>query len=83
MKDKTHSVDSLALFNRGTVIPTGERIHRPRGDQGYGAHECGRPSVLSRHRHQAELRLSEHPSADRSERACGPDDCEHRALPLR
>ena len=23
MKDKTHSVDSLTLFNKGTVIPTG------------------------------------------------------------
>ena len=34
MKDKTHSVDSLALFNKGTVIPTGERIQRVRGDQG-------------------------------------------------
>ena len=34
MKDKTHSVDSLALFNNGTVIPTGERIPRLRGDQG-------------------------------------------------
>ena len=34
MKDKTHSVDSLALFNKGTVIPTGERIQRLRGDQG-------------------------------------------------
>ena len=34
MNDKTHSVDSLALFNKGTVIPTGERIQRIRGDQG-------------------------------------------------
>ena len=42
-----------------------------------------RPSVLSRHRHQAGVCLSEHLSADRSERACGPDDCEHRALPPR
>ena len=54
----------------------------PRGS-GYEAHECGRPSVLSRHRHQAGVRLSEHPSADRSEQACGPDDCDHRALPPR
>ena len=35
MKDKTHSMDSLALlFNKGTVIPAGERIQRLRGDQG-------------------------------------------------
>ena len=34
MKDKTHSVDSLALFNKGTVIRTGERMQRLRGDQG-------------------------------------------------
>ena len=34
MKDKTHSVDSIALFNKGTVITTGERIQRLRGDQG-------------------------------------------------
>ena len=34
MKDKTCSVDALALFNNGTVIPTGERIHCLRGDQG-------------------------------------------------
>ena len=34
MKDKTCSVDALALFNKGTVIPTGERIHCLRGDQG-------------------------------------------------
>ena len=27
-------MDSLALFNRGTVIPTGECIHRLRGDHG-------------------------------------------------
>ena len=33
MKDKNHSVDSLALFNKGTVIPTGERVCL-RGDQG-------------------------------------------------
>ena len=34
MKDKTHFVDSLVLFTNGNVIPTGERIHRLRGDQG-------------------------------------------------
>ena len=34
MKDKTHSVDSLTSFNKGTVIPTGERIQRLREDQG-------------------------------------------------
>ena len=34
MKDKTHSAESLALFNKGTVIPTGERIQRLRRDQG-------------------------------------------------
>ncbi|CAB1097546.1 unnamed protein product [Ectocarpus sp. CCAP 1310/34] len=34
MKDETCSVDSLALFNKGTVVPTGERIHCLRGDQG-------------------------------------------------
>ncbi|CAB1110628.1 unnamed protein product [Ectocarpus sp. CCAP 1310/34] len=34
MKDKTCSVDSLALFNKGTVVPTGERIYCLRGDQG-------------------------------------------------
>ena len=34
MKDKTHSMDSFALFNKGTMIPTGERIQRLRGDQG-------------------------------------------------
>ena len=34
MKDKTHSVDSLALFDKGTVIPTGERLQRLRGDRG-------------------------------------------------
>ena len=34
MKGKTCSVDALALFNKGTVIPTGERIHCLRGDQG-------------------------------------------------
>ena len=33
MKDKTCSVDALALFNKGTIIPTGERIHCLRGDQ--------------------------------------------------
>lgn len=34
MKDKTCSTDSLALFNKGTVVPTGERIQCVRGDQG-------------------------------------------------
>ena len=34
MKGKTCSVDALALFNKGTVIPTGKRIHCLRGDQG-------------------------------------------------
>ena len=34
MKDKTYSVDPLALFNKGTVIPTGERIHCLRGYEG-------------------------------------------------
>eukprot|EP00752_Nemacystus_decipiens_P010530 g9376.t2 len=33
-KDKTHAVDALELFNKGTVIPTGERIHCIRADQG-------------------------------------------------
>ena len=27
-------MDSFALFNKGTMIPTGERIQRLRGDQG-------------------------------------------------
>ncbi|CAB1107843.1 unnamed protein product [Ectocarpus sp. CCAP 1310/34] len=27
MKDRTCSADSLALFNKGTVVPNGERIH--------------------------------------------------------
>ena len=34
MKNKTCSADALALFTKGTVIPTGERIHCLRGDQG-------------------------------------------------
>ena len=34
MKEKTHSVDSLALLNKGTVIPTGERLQRLQWDQG-------------------------------------------------
>eukprot|EP00903_Cladosiphon_okamuranus_P005795 g5742.t1 len=34
IKDKTCSVDSLALFNKGTVVPTGERIHCLRCDKG-------------------------------------------------
>ena len=34
VKNKTHSVDSLALFTKGTVISTGERIQRLQGDQG-------------------------------------------------
>ena len=34
MKDKTHSVDTLTLFHKGSVIPTGERFQRLRGDQG-------------------------------------------------
>eukprot|EP00752_Nemacystus_decipiens_P015081 g13435.t1 len=33
-KDKTHAVDALELFNKGTVIPTGERIHCIRADPG-------------------------------------------------
>ena len=36
MKDKTHSVDFLALFNKGTVITTRERIQGLRGDKGRG-----------------------------------------------
>ena len=34
MKDKTCSVDALAVFVKKTMIPTGERIHTPRGDRG-------------------------------------------------
>ena len=34
MKDKTHSVDSISLFKKGTVITTGEHIQRLRGEQG-------------------------------------------------
>ena len=34
MKDKTCSVNALALFNKGAVIPTGKRIHCLRGDLG-------------------------------------------------
>ena len=34
MKVKTHSVDTPALLSKGTVILTGERIHRLQGDQG-------------------------------------------------
>ena len=34
MKDKTCSVDALAVFVKETVIPTGERIHTLRGDHG-------------------------------------------------
>ncbi|CAB1118025.1 unnamed protein product [Ectocarpus sp. CCAP 1310/34] len=34
MKDQACSVDSLALFKKGTVVPTGERIHCLRGDPG-------------------------------------------------
>ena len=34
MTDKTCSVDALALFNKGTVIPSGELIHCLRGNQG-------------------------------------------------
>ena len=34
MKDKTCSVDALAVFVKETVIPTGERIHTLRGDRG-------------------------------------------------
>ena len=34
MKNKTYSVDSPALLNKGTVVPTGERIQRIRGNQG-------------------------------------------------
>ena len=48
MKDKTCSVDALAVFVKETVIPTGERIHTLRGDRSRGV-----PSVLSRRRHQA------------------------------
>ena len=36
MKDKTHSVDFLALFNNGTVITTRDRIQGLRGDKGRG-----------------------------------------------
>ena len=34
MKDRTCSVDALAVFVKETVIPTGERIHTLRGDSG-------------------------------------------------
>ena len=34
MKDKTCSVDTLSVFVKETVIPTGERIHTLRGDRG-------------------------------------------------
>ena len=34
MKDKTCTVDALAVFVKETVIPTGERIHTLRGDRG-------------------------------------------------
>ena len=34
MKDKTCSVDALAVFVKKNVIPTGERIHTLRGDRG-------------------------------------------------
>ena len=33
MKDKTCSVDALAVFVKETVIPTGERIRTLRGDR--------------------------------------------------
>ena len=36
MKDKTCSVDALAVFVKKNVIPTGERIHTLRGDRGTG-----------------------------------------------
>ena len=34
MKNKTCSVDALAVFVKETVIPTSERIHTLRGDRG-------------------------------------------------
>eukprot|EP00903_Cladosiphon_okamuranus_P015234 g14080.t1 len=34
MPDKKSSVDAIELFNKGTVIPTGERIHVLRADHG-------------------------------------------------
>ena len=80
MKDKTCSVDALVVIvkeNRDSY----RRAHPypARGPQ-HGTHERGVTSVLSRRRHQAGVCLSEHPSADRSKRACGPDDFRRRAL---
>lgn len=34
MKDKTGSADALEVYNKETVIPTGERIYTLRGDRG-------------------------------------------------
>lgn len=34
MKDKTCSIECLELYNKGVVIPTGERLQVLRGDQG-------------------------------------------------
>ena len=34
IKSKTHTIDSLVLFNKAVVIPSGERLIRLRGDVG-------------------------------------------------
>ena len=80
MKDKTHSVDSLTLFNKGTVIPTGERIQRLREDQGMEPTNADVRQYCLNTGIKLEFASQ---NTDRSERACKPDDCEHRALPPR
>ena len=78
-KDKISSADTLAVFVKETVIFTSERIHTLRG-------EFGADFTSAEFRQYCEdvginrICLCEHPSANRSERACGSDDLEHRAL---
>ena len=81
LMDKACSVDAFPCGVRRGDLVSYRRAnpYPPRGTR-HGINERGVPSILSRCRHQAGVCLPEHPSADRSERACGPDDFVHRAL---
>ena len=79
MDDKTCSVDALAVFVKDTVISTGERISTLRGELGtdFTSAECRQYCQDVGIKREF---ASEHHSADRSKRACGPDDLKNCAL---
>ena len=75
MRDKTHTSDSIALYNKAVVIPSGHRPGKAHGGQRYEIRECRDAAVLPRHRHEVRVCFFERPSADRRKRACRTNAC--------